>query len=99
MTTDEQRLLGFPIFALAFVAALTLVVRLAKLRVRARLSYAKGIGLTAVFVGVLLLFWWFLTQGGEGQRIVQPLILPQPRSKFSKLSDLCIWNKAWSAAL
>jgi NitT/TauT family transport system permease protein len=78
MTTDTQRLLGFPIFALAFVAALTLVVRLAKLRVRARLSYAKGIGLTAVFVGVLLLFWWFLTRGGEGHRIVQPLILPSP---------------------
>ena len=78
MTTDEHRLLGFPIFALAFVAVLTLVVRLAKLRVRARLSYAKGIGLTAIFIGVLLLVWWFLTRGGEGSRIVQPLILPSP---------------------
>src|SRR5690349_17866421 len=78
MTTDEQRLLGFPIFALAFVAVLTLIVRLAKLRVRARLTYAKGIGLTAIFVGVLLLIWWALTRGGVGERIVQPLILPSP---------------------
>jgi len=58
MSTDEQRLLGFPIFALAFVVVLTLVVRLAKLRVRGRLAYVRGLGLTALFVGVLLLIWW-----------------------------------------
>jgi NitT/TauT family transport system permease protein len=78
MSTDEQRLLGFPIFALAFVALLTLVVRLARLRVRSRLAYSRGIGLTALFVGVLLLIWWVLTRGEVGERIVQPLILPSP---------------------
>jgi len=78
MSTDEQRLLGFPIFALAFVALLTLVVRLARLRVRGRLAYSRGIGLTALFVGVLLLIWWVLTRGQVGERIVQPLILPSP---------------------
>jgi NitT/TauT family transport system permease protein len=78
MSTDEQRLLGFPIFALAFVALLTLVVRLARLRVRGRLAYSRGIGLTALFVGVLLLIWWVLTRGEVGERIVQPLILPSP---------------------
>jgi len=78
MSTDEQRLLGFPIFALAFVASLTLVVRLARLRVRGRLAYSRGIGLTALFVGVLLLIWWVLTRGEVGERIVQPLILPSP---------------------
>ena len=78
MSTDEQRLLGFPIFALVFVALLTLVVRLARLRVRGRLAYSRGIGLTALFVGVLLLIWWVLTRGEVGERIVQPLILPSP---------------------
>jgi len=78
MSSDEQRLLGFPIFALAFVVVLTLVVRLAKLRVRGRLAYSRGLGLTALFVGVLLLIWWALTRGEMGERIVQPLILPSP---------------------
>ena len=78
MSTDEQRLLGFPIFALAFVAVLTLVVRLARLHVRGRLKYSRGIGLTAVFVGLLLLLWWILTRGAIGERVVQPLILPSP---------------------
>ncbi len=78
MSTDEQRLLGFPIFALVFAALLTLGVRLARLRVRGRLAYSRGIGLTALFVGFLLLIWWVLTRGNVGERIVQPLILPSP---------------------
>jgi NitT/TauT family transport system permease protein len=88
MSTDEQRLLGFPIFALAFVAVLTLVVRLAKLRVRGRLNYSRGIGLTAVFVGLLLLLWWFLTRGAVGERVVQPLILPSPMEVLKAFGPL-----------
>jgi NitT/TauT family transport system permease protein len=71
-------MIGFLVFALAFVAALTLVVRLAKLRVRGELPYSKALGLTALFVGVLLLAWWFVTRGEADQRIVQRLILPSP---------------------
>jgi NitT/TauT family transport system permease protein len=88
MSTDDQRLLGFPIFALAFVIALTLVVRLAKLRVRARLDYVRGIGLTAIFIGVLLLIWWGLTRGAIGERIVQPLILPSPLEVLKSFGPL-----------
>ena len=88
MSTDDQRLLGFPIFALAFVIALTLVVRLAKLRVRARLDYVRGIGLTTIFVGVLLLIWWGLTRGAIGERIVQPLILPSPLEVLKSFGPL-----------
>ncbi|HXU75997.1 MAG TPA: ABC transporter permease subunit [Methylomirabilota bacterium] len=76
--TDLQRLFGFFLVALAFVIGLTLVVRLAQLRVRGRLDYVRGLGLTALFVGVLLLVWWFLTHGSIEKRIVQPLILPSP---------------------
>jgi NitT/TauT family transport system permease protein len=78
MTLDSHRLLGFPIFALVFVTVLTLVVRLAKLHVRGRLAYIRGLGLTGLFVLVLLGVWWFLTRGQPGERMVQPLILPSP---------------------
>ncbi len=71
-------MLGFLIFAVAFVTLLTLVVRLAKLHVRSELTYSNALGLTALFVGVILVVWWFLTRGEMGERIVQPLILPSP---------------------
>src|SRR5512146_3333360 len=69
---------GFPIVALAFVTMLTLTVRLARLRVRAEFPSTRALGLTVLFVGVILAVWWFLTRGGPGERIVQPLILPAP---------------------
>jgi NitT/TauT family transport system permease protein len=70
--------LDFLVFAAAFVTLLTLVVRLSKLHVRAELSRTKALGLTALFVGVLLLAWWFVTRGEPNERMVQPLILPNP---------------------
>ncbi len=69
---------GFFIFALAFVAVLTVVVRLGRLDVRGRLDYARAVGLTAVFVGGILAGWWFITRGEPSERLVQPLILPSP---------------------
>jgi NitT/TauT family transport system permease protein len=69
---------GFLIFALIFVTLLTAVVRLARLHVRSELPYARALGLTALFLGVLLLVWWFMTRGLQSERIVQPLILPSP---------------------
>lgn len=71
-------MIGFLIFALAFVTALTLVVRLAQLRVRGDLPASKALGLTVLFVGLLLTAWWFVTRGEAGERMVQPLILPSP---------------------
>src|SRR6266404_5913613 len=78
MTVDSQRILGFLVFGLAFVTILTLVVRLARLHVRGKLAYTKGLGMTALFVGLILVIWWFLTRGEPGERIVQSLILPSP---------------------
>lgn len=69
---------GFFIFALSFVALLTLVVRLGRLHVRNPLPYAKSLGITAVFIALAMAVWWFLTRGQPGQRIVQSLILPSP---------------------
>jgi len=70
--------LKFLVFALIFVGVLTLVVRLARLRVGADLPYSRAVGLTALFIALLLGVWWFITRGGPGERIVQPLILPSP---------------------
>ncbi len=70
--------LGFLIFALAFVALLTLVVRLAKLHVRADIHRTRALGLTTIFVGVVLVAWWFVTRGDPSERMVQSLILPSP---------------------
>ena len=70
--------LGFLIFALVFVALLTAFVRLARLRVRADIPQTRAMGLTALFVAVILIAWWFLTRGSPGERMVQPLILPGP---------------------
>lgn len=72
-------MLGFFIFAIAFVTLLTLVVRLGKLNVRHDLPETKALGLTIGFVGLMLLAWWFVTQGATvEQRIIAPLILPSP---------------------
>lgn len=72
-------MLGFCIFAVAFVALLTLVVRLSGLRVRAELADSKALGLTLSFVGILLLGWWFLTHGATVEdRVLSPIILPSP---------------------
>ena len=68
----------FLIFAVVFVGVLTLVVRLTRLRVRGDLSYAKMIGLTVLFIGVVLAAWWAVTRGVPEKRMVQSLILPSP---------------------
>ena len=70
---------NFFIFALGFVAGLTLLVRLLKLRVRRELPASKALGLTVGFVGLLLLGWWLATQGQTvEERLLSPLILPSP---------------------
>ena len=71
-------MLGFFIFALAFVLLLTLVVRLARLRVRGELPETRSLSLTALFLIVIVGVWWFVTRGAANERIVQPLILPNP---------------------
>ena len=70
--------LGFLVFALAFVVLLTVFVRMARLRVRADIQRSHALGLTTLFVAVLLLAWWFITRGTPSERMVQPLILPSP---------------------
>ena len=76
--TDLRPLVYFLAFRAGIRMLLTVVVRLARLHVRGELDYSRAIGLTALFVGVTLVVWWFLTRGQIGERIVQPLILPSP---------------------
>ena len=86
--TDLRPLFGFLVFALAFGTLLTLVVRLARLRVRGELDYSRALGLTAAFVGLVLVVWWFLTSGKIGERMVQPLILPSPGEVLQSFAPL-----------
>ncbi|HEX9048473.1 MAG TPA: hypothetical protein VF988_15705, partial [Verrucomicrobiae bacterium] len=72
-------MLGFFIFAAAFVTVLTLVVRLGRLRVRAVLPESRALGLTIAFVALLLAGWWMLTRGATVEaRVLSPIILPSP---------------------
>jgi len=72
-------MLGFFVFALAFVALLTLIVRLGRFRVRKELTEKSELGLTCAFIGLLFLAWWFVTRGQTVEdRILAPLILPSP---------------------
>jgi NitT/TauT family transport system permease protein len=70
--------LSFLLVALGCVAVLTAVVRFAPFRVRSRLDYTKGLGVTTLFVALVIFVWWILTRGSIEHRIVQPLILPGP---------------------
>ena len=70
--------LSFLVVAGFGVAVLTAIVRFAPFRVRHRLDYTKGLGITAAFVMLLIFVWWLLTRGTVEHRVVQPLILPGP---------------------
>lgn len=78
MSPELHQLSRGLLVAIVFVGLLTLGVRLARLRVRGELPSTRGMGLTALMVGLVLVVWWFLTRGAPGDRIVQPLILPSP---------------------
>jgi NitT/TauT family transport system permease protein len=86
--SDFRPLFGFLVFALAFGTVLTLVVRLTRLRVRGEMDYSRALGLTALFVGLIVAVWWFLTHGQIGERIVQPLILPSPGEVLRSFAPL-----------
>jgi len=74
----DHKILGFVIFAAGVRHRSHPGSAPAGFHVRAKLPYAKSFGVTALFIGVLLGVWWFLTHGPPDQRIVQPLILPSP---------------------
>lgn len=79
---------GFLLFAFGFAAALTVIVRYARLRVRQDLPHTRAVGLTLLAVGLALGVWWFLTRGETGERIVQPLILPSPMEVLQSFAPL-----------
>jgi len=78
----------FLIVAVVFVGLLTLVARVARLRVHGDLPYTRAMGLTALFIGVVLAVWWFLTRGQPTERLVQPLILPGPMEVLKSFGPL-----------
>ncbi|MBN1424782.1 ABC transporter permease subunit [Candidatus Fermentibacteria bacterium] len=72
-------MLGFLLFAAVLVAALLCVARYTGLAVRKDVSHGVSLALTWGFVAVLLLLWWVATRGERIEdRMIAPLILPNP---------------------
>ena len=72
-------MLGFFIFAVAFVALLTAVVRLSGMGVRKGMPRKTELVVSSVFVGLVLFGWWFLTRGAHNEdRLINVTILPSP---------------------
>ncbi len=72
-------MLKFSLSAVGFVAALTLVVRGAGLKVRQESSRGVTLALTTTFVALAIFAWWWLTSGARPEdRIVNAAILASP---------------------
>ena len=73
---------GFFVFAFAFAALITVVVRAGRLRVRKELRERSALALTAGFIALLFLAWWFITRGHNVEdRIIPPLILTRQNER------------------
>jgi NitT/TauT family transport system permease protein len=71
--------LGFFLFAVAFVGLLTAIVRLAGLGVRQGIPRWNELLLGGLFAALVLLVWWFLTRGERFEdRLINVTILPSP---------------------
>ncbi|MCU0613158.1 MAG: ABC transporter permease subunit [Candidatus Eisenbacteria bacterium] len=72
-------MLGFLVFAVLVVAALLAVARFAGLAVRQDIPHGRSLALTWGFVALVLLLWWVVTRGDRIEdRMIAPLILPNP---------------------
>lgn len=70
---------GFFLFALAFVGLLTLVLRLAGLRVRKSIPPRAEFLISSLFIALVLGAWWLLTRGERFEdRLINVTILPSP---------------------
>jgi NitT/TauT family transport system permease protein len=83
--------LGFFLFAVAFVALLTAIVRLAGLGVRKDIPRRNELLLAGLFVALLLAVWWFLTRGERFEdRLINVTILPSPMEVLRAFGPLHI---------
>jgi NitT/TauT family transport system permease protein len=82
-------MLGFFLFALLFVGLLTVLVRLSGLGVRHELPRRDELLLAGLFVGLVLVAWWFLTRGERFEdRLVNVTILPSPPEMLKAFGPL-----------
>ena len=81
--------MGFVLFAVAFVALLTVLVRVRRLRVRGEIGAGAAYGLTVGFVAFLVGAWWFVTSGATPEdRLVNRLIIPSPAEVLAAFPTL-----------
>lgn len=76
------------LFAIAFTVALTVLVRATGLAVRSESPQRLALSLTASFVGLAILAWWFVTRGGPSERMVHYTVLPSPVEVFTSFPRL-----------
>lgn len=72
-------MLNIFLFLILFALILSGVVIFGKFKVRKQISGEKTALLMAIFIGLIVAGWWFLTSGNRIEdRILAPLILPSP---------------------
>ena len=82
-------MIGFYLFAILFVALLTVLVRVTGIGVRKGLPRRNELLLTGAFVGLVLVGWWFLTRGERFEdRLVNVTILPSPLEMLKAFGPL-----------
>lgn len=84
-------MLGFFLFAVAFVVLLTAIVRVAGLGVRKDIPRQDELLLGGLFVALVLVVWWFLTRGERFEdRLINVTILPSPMEVLRAFGPLHI---------
>ena len=64
----------------SFAIGLTIIIRLLNMTVRGEISGKLSTFLTLLFVGLVIVGWWIVTNGERVEdRILSPLILPSPK--------------------
>jgi len=82
-------MLGFFFFAVLFVVAITAVVRLSGFGVRREIPHAREVMISAGFVVLMLVAWWFVTRGEKFEdRVVNVTILPSPGEMLQAFAPL-----------
>ncbi len=72
-------MLGFLVFAVVLVGAVTAVAMCGRLRVREQVPRSTSLLLTWAFVVLVVCLWWIATWGERIEdRMIAPLILPSP---------------------
>jgi NitT/TauT family transport system permease protein len=82
-------MINFVLFSVLFSVAVVIAATIINPTIRKKISYKKSISLTTSFIILTLLGWWFVTAGSViEERILSPIILPNPVEVVQAFPDL-----------